>query len=70
MLEVTGASDLTVAAWQFFGPSRVAEVVLGNGIIQTMMNNARTRCAFQPCPPSCRCARPRSDRRQAARCGW
>ena len=35
-------------AWKFFGPSRVAEVTLGNGLIQTFMNNALTHSAVQP----------------------
>jgi RHS repeat-associated protein len=37
-----------VAIWRFFGPSRVAEVTLGNGLICTWMNNARTNSAVQP----------------------
>ncbi len=37
----------TIASWQFFGPSRVAEVELANGLICTFMNNARTRSARQ-----------------------
>ncbi len=41
-------NSVNVAAWQFFGPSRVAEVVLGNGLICTWMNNARTNSAVQP----------------------
>ena len=40
-----GASAL--ATWSFFGPARVAEVKLGNGLILTHMNNARTRSAVQ-----------------------
>jgi RHS repeat-associated protein len=38
--DVTNSVD--VAAWQFFGPSRVAEVTLGSGLICTWMNNTRT----------------------------
>ena len=37
----------TIAAWQFFGPSRVAEVQLGNGLVCTWMNNAGTNSAVQ-----------------------
>jgi len=40
----TGA---VIANWQYFGPNRIAEVALGNGIIQTMLNNARTHSAVQ-----------------------
>jgi hypothetical protein len=36
-----------VAAWAFFGPGRVAEWTLGNGLICTHMNNGRTRSAVQ-----------------------
>ncbi len=41
------STSAVIASWQFFGPNRVAEVVLGNGIIQTMLNNARTHSAVQ-----------------------
>jgi RHS repeat-associated protein len=44
--ETSGATN--IAAWQFFGPSRVAEVSLGNGLICTWMNNTRTHGAVQP----------------------
>jgi YD repeat-containing protein len=40
-------SAANIAAWQFFGPSRVAQVQLGNGLISTWMNNAGTRSAAQ-----------------------
>ncbi len=43
--DVTNGVD--IAAWQFFGPARVAEVTLGNGLICTWMNNARTNSAVQ-----------------------
>jgi YD repeat-containing protein len=43
--ETSGGAD--IAAWEFFGPGRVAECTLGNGLIQTFMNNARTRSARQ-----------------------
>jgi len=36
-----------VAQWWFFGPSRTAELKLGNGLICTWMNNARTASAVQ-----------------------
>jgi RHS repeat-associated protein len=42
--ETSGGTS--IAAWQFFG-GRTAEVVLGNGLIATQMNNARTRSAVQ-----------------------
>ena len=41
------STSAVIASWQFFGPNRVAEVVLGNGVIQTMLNNARTHSAVQ-----------------------
>ena len=37
----------SVAKWFFFGPDRVAEVKLGNDLICTHMNNARTNSAVQ-----------------------
>ncbi len=40
-----GAYD--IAAWNFFGPSRMAQVSLGNGLTCTWMNNANTRSAVQ-----------------------
>ena len=43
--ETSGASN--IASWSFFGPSRVAQVQLGNGLISTWMNNAGTRSAVQ-----------------------
>ncbi len=36
-----------IAQWQFFGPQRTAECTLGNGLIATQMNDARTRSAAQ-----------------------
>ncbi len=44
---IEAATSAVIATWQYFGPSRVAEVALGNGIIQTMLNNARTHSAVQ-----------------------
>ena len=41
-------NSVNVAAWQFFGPSRVAEVTLGNGLVCSWMDNARTHSAVQP----------------------
>ena len=41
------ADDTNIAQWQFVGPGRVAEVTLGNGLICTWMNNARTNSAVQ-----------------------
>ena len=49
--QATGAS---IAAWQFYGPGRIAEIVLGNGLIQTMLNNTRSGSSVQsgvPNPP-------------------
>ena len=43
--ETSGGAD--IASWKFFGPNRVAELTLGNGLIQTFMNNARTHSAVQ-----------------------
>ena len=52
---IEAATSAVIASWQFFGPQRIAEVALGNGIIQTMLNNARTHSAVQfgtvPNPP-------------------
>ncbi len=45
VLETSDASN--IAAWQFFGSSRVARVQLGNGMVCTWMNNAGTRSAVQ-----------------------
>ncbi len=45
--EVAKTGGASIAKWQFFGPGRVAECELGNGLIQTNMNNARTRLACQ-----------------------
>lgn len=36
-----------IAQWWFFGPGRVAELKLGNGLYCTQMNNARTNSAVQ-----------------------
>ena len=36
-----------IAEWDYFGPSRVAEVTLGNGLACSHMNNARTHSAVQ-----------------------
>ena len=36
-----------IAEWEFFGPSRVAEMTLANGLICSHLNNARTRSAIQ-----------------------
>ncbi len=41
-------NSVNVAAWQFFGPGRVVEVMLGNGLICTWMNNDRASSAVQP----------------------
>ncbi len=41
----SGGAD--IGAWEFFGPSRVAELTLGNGLICSDLNNDRTRSAAQ-----------------------
>ena len=41
------AGGYDIASWNFFGPSRVAQVLLGNGLICTWMNNAVTNSAVQ-----------------------
>ncbi len=43
--EASGGAD--IAKWEFFGLSRVAECELGNGLICSHMNNARTHSAVQ-----------------------
>lgn len=48
--ETSGGANIT--SWQFFGPSRVAEVALGNDLIQTCMNNTRTHSAVQESVPN------------------
>ncbi len=50
VVEDSGATS--IAAWNFFGPARVAEVQLGNGLICTWMNNARTNSAVQSPTPA------------------
>src|SRR5690606_14328376 len=43
--ETSGGAD--IAAWEFFGRGRVAELTMGNGLIMTHLNNARTRASIQ-----------------------
>jgi RHS repeat-associated protein len=43
--ETSGGAN--IAKWSFFGPGRVAECELGNGLICSHLNNARTRSASQ-----------------------
>jgi RHS repeat-associated protein len=43
--EATGGA--TLAAWNFIGADRVAEMQLGTSLVCTWMNNARTRTAVQ-----------------------
>ncbi len=45
--DVSDTGGSSIAAWQFFGPSRVAELTMGNGLICTQMNNDRTRSSIQ-----------------------
>jgi len=42
------ATSSTIAHWEYFGPSRVVECQLQNGLTCTFLNNARTRSAIQP----------------------
>ena len=46
------AASSVIATWQFYGPGRIAEVALANGITQTMLNNARTNSAVQSPSPA------------------
>ncbi len=41
------ATSSVIATWQFYGPGRIAEVVLANGITQSFLNNARTNSSVQ-----------------------
>jgi len=43
--EKVGGSS--IAKWSFWGPSRVAELSLGNGLICTHLNNVRSRSSVQ-----------------------
>jgi hypothetical protein len=45
--DVADNGGSTIATWQFFGPSRVAELTMGNGLICSHLNNARTRSSIQ-----------------------
>jgi len=45
------ATGAVVAAWQFYGPGRIAEVVLANGLACTYLNNARTNSSVQSPTP-------------------
>ena len=61
--QVQETSDSSnIASWQFFGPERPAEVTLGNGLICTWMNNARTHSAVQAGVPNPAWGDPSSDR--------
>jgi len=44
---IEAATSAVIATWQFYGPGRIAEVVLANGVTQTMLNNARTNSSVQ-----------------------
>ncbi len=46
------ATSIVIATWQFYGPGRIAEVALANGITQTMLDNARTNSAVQSPNPA------------------
>ena len=43
--QVGEAGGDAITTWQFFGPSRVVESTLGNGLICTQLNNVRMRSA-------------------------
>ncbi|MHB1769419.1 MAG: hypothetical protein ACYCUV_16385 [Phycisphaerae bacterium] len=52
---IEAATSAVIASWQFFGPSRIATVTLGNGLLCSNMNNAQSRSAIQsglPTPAS------------------
>jgi len=44
---IEAATSAVIATWQFYGPGRIAEVVLANGITQSYLNNARTNSSVQ-----------------------
>jgi len=44
---IEAATSAVIATWQFYGPGRIAEVVLANGLTQSYLNNARTNSAVQ-----------------------
>jgi len=44
---IEAATSAVIASWQYFGPSRIATVTLGNGLLCSNMNNAQTRSAIQ-----------------------
>ena len=47
--ETSGGAS--IASWQYFGAQRTAELTLGNGLICTQMNNARTHSMVQSPTP-------------------
>ena len=47
------AGGSSIAKWSFWGPSRVAELSLGNGLICTHLNDLRTRSAKQELSFTC-----------------
>ena len=44
---IEAATSAVIVTWQFYGPGRIAELVLGNGLACTYLNNARTNSAVQ-----------------------
>ncbi len=44
---IEAATSAVIATWQFYGPGRIAEVALANGLAQSYLNNARTNSAVQ-----------------------
>ncbi len=65
----TGATSELVADWQFFGPSRVGDMKLGNGMLCSMMNNAQTNSAVQSGVPNGLRRKSRATRRRGMRPG-
>ena len=47
IIDDPSGTPATIAQWAFYGAGRVAELNLGNGLICTQMNNARTNSAVQ-----------------------
>jgi hypothetical protein len=52
---IEAATSAVIASWQYFGPSRIATVTLGNGLVCSNMNNAQSRSAIQSGLPTPAC---------------
>jgi hypothetical protein len=59
---VSGGGSTSVADWRFYGPSRIADSMMGNGIYCTYMNNASHNSAVQSDVPNPAWGDPCSDR--------